>query len=143
MVGVAGCCRDAVEAACLEVLRRSRIGRGSRHEDVDRAWADARTTIARVSLALFDDAGRTADVYARLNRAGSWATPCLKALNAGSHGSRSPGSGSGSGSGPHGSASHGSGPRASGPHGSASHGGAGAADLVGDTERLVREVRRS
>ena len=118
VVGVAGCCRDALEAACLEVLRRVRIGRGTRHEDVDRVWAAARTTTARVSLAVFDDPDRTGDVYARLNRWGNWATPCLKALNA---------------------RSHGSGRRT----GSSPAGGAWTADLVGDTERLVREVRRS
>lgn len=84
-IGVAGCCRDAVEAACLDVTRRRRIAAGARSEDVDRMWTATTTTMRRTALALFDDAEDTDRVYSRLNRAGSWATPCLKALKEGSH----------------------------------------------------------
>lgn len=105
-IGVAGCCRDAVEAACLDVVRRRRIGAGARSEDVDRVWGATTTTMRRTALALFDDAECTDRVYARLNRAGAWATPCLKALKEGAHTA------------------------------------VDSADLVRDTERLVREIRR-
>lgn len=83
-IGVAGCCRDAFEAACLEVLRRTRVGRGIAHEEVDRAWAGTSTT-ERAALALFDDASRGADVYPRLRRTGPWAADCLRALKEGAH----------------------------------------------------------
>jgi len=105
-IGVAGCCRDAVEAACLDVVRHRRVGTGARSEDVDRVWGATTTTMRRAALALFDDAESADQVFRRLNRAGAWATPCLKALKEGSHTA------------------------------------VDIADLVRDTEKLVREIRR-
>jgi len=82
---VAACCRSAVEAACLEVVRRTRIGCGVPHGDVDRAWADARTTNQRFALAFFDDPLRGGEVLSRLARAGPWATACYQKVRANVH----------------------------------------------------------
>jgi hypothetical protein len=84
-IGIAGCCRDALEAACLDLVRRRRIGAGVRSEDVDRVWGATTTTMRRTALAMFDDAESADKVYARLNRMGTWATPCLKHLKEGAH----------------------------------------------------------
>lgn len=82
---VAACCRNALEAACLEVLRRHRITRGARHEDVDVAWAHARTTNDRAALALFDDMTQGAKVLSRLNVWGRWAGDCFQLVRSTVH----------------------------------------------------------
>lgn len=65
---VPGLCRLALEAACMDVVRRRRLARGEAHADVTRLLADAASLTRLAALALFDDAGRGADVPARLER---------------------------------------------------------------------------
>jgi hypothetical protein len=86
---VAGFCRNALEAACHEVIRRKRLGRGERHADVEVAIAGATTLTATTALAIFDDAERGGDVLSHYNaRQGSWAGDVHQACNKGVHGGR-------------------------------------------------------
>ena len=79
-------CRLAMEAACTEVVRRRRIGRGEPHAATDEVLNDARTLMHKLALALFDDSGRTGGVLARINRADrAWADAVTWA-NRGTHG---------------------------------------------------------
>lgn len=79
-------CRLAIEAACTEVVRRVRIGRGDRHTDVEDVLREAQTTNKKMALALFGTADRTGDVLARLASAyGSFAPTCFRAVQTGSH----------------------------------------------------------
>ncbi|MCP4870330.1 MAG: AAA family ATPase [Proteobacteria bacterium] len=83
---VPGLCRMAVEAACQQAVRRRRLGRGESHDAVAEALAEARTTYAMVTLALFDDPAQQADTYPRLaNQHGEWAPDLLRTLNKGTH----------------------------------------------------------
>jgi energy-coupling factor transporter ATP-binding protein EcfA2 len=63
---VPGLCRLALEAACMEIVRRRRLGHGARHVDVERALGEAGTTMRLAALALFDDADRHGAVLSRL-----------------------------------------------------------------------------
>jgi len=63
---VQGLCRLALEATCMEVVRRRRLGRGEPHVEVERALGDATGLSRLLALALFDDAGREAAVAERL-----------------------------------------------------------------------------
>jgi hypothetical protein len=84
---VPGLCRQAIEAACLDVVRHKRLGRGDPHAAVEEALESATTTKQRLALALFDDAGRGGDVLRHLNLAwGRWAGDCVNAVNRGAHG---------------------------------------------------------
>ncbi len=83
---VPGFCRSALEAACVEVIRKRRLRRGETHEELERAFEDATTLNLLASLALFDDMARGGDVLARLNRWGGWAGDVFQACKAGSHG---------------------------------------------------------
>jgi recombinational DNA repair ATPase RecF len=65
---VPGLCRLGLEAACMEVVRRRRLGRGEPHGEVERSLATAQRLVQLAALALFDDAERGVDVYARLER---------------------------------------------------------------------------
>jgi recombinational DNA repair ATPase RecF len=65
---VPGLCRLALEAACLEVVRRRRLGRGEAHAEVERALGEAGTLGRLFALALFDDVQRGPEVLARLDR---------------------------------------------------------------------------
>lgn len=80
---VPGLCRLALEAACTEVVRRRRIGRGEPHAAVEQLLEASLKLAPRLALALFDDAsaagrvpdeierrwGRSKrDVYFRANR---------------------------------------------------------------------------
>ncbi|HLH71623.1 MAG TPA: AAA family ATPase [Candidatus Dormibacteraeota bacterium] len=83
---VPGLCRQALEAACAEVVRRRRIARGDPHAEVDAELERASKTINRMALALFDDRNRAGDVYTTLNRRfGAWASDLLTALNRATH----------------------------------------------------------
>jgi recombinational DNA repair ATPase RecF len=65
---VPGLARLALEAACMEVVRRRRLGRGEPHAEVERALGDAGRLFRLLALALFDDAERGGDVLSRLER---------------------------------------------------------------------------
>ncbi len=59
---VPGLCRLALEAACMEVVRRRRLSRGEAHAEVERSLSDAGELRRLAALALFDDAERGQDV---------------------------------------------------------------------------------
>jgi recombinational DNA repair ATPase RecF len=65
---VPGLCRLGLEAACMEIVRRRRLGRGEPHAEVERLLAGAGELGPLAALALFDDAARTGEVGARLER---------------------------------------------------------------------------
>jgi recombinational DNA repair ATPase RecF len=80
---VPGLCRLGLEAACMEVVRRRRLGRGEPHAEVERLLADAAVG-QLAALALFDDAGRGAEVLARVAReAGAPLAETLRQCEAG------------------------------------------------------------
>jgi recombinational DNA repair ATPase RecF len=82
---IPGFCRNAVEAACADAIRRRRRARGIPIEDVDRELEEAGKLYPLAALALFDDVKRTNDVVARLNQYGSWAGDTFVGCNAGVH----------------------------------------------------------
>lgn len=86
---VPGLCRQALEARAHEVVRRRRLGRGDGHRDVEGLLADGRTLVSTLALALFDDADRGGDVYARLHQGqrhfGVGAVEVVRACNKGAH----------------------------------------------------------
>ena len=55
---VPGMCRDGLEAACVEAVRRRRLARGEPHSAVDELLDRTRTLKQKASLALYDDPGR-------------------------------------------------------------------------------------
>lgn len=59
---VPGFCRLAIEAACTEVVRRRRIGRGEPHGTVEHQLQAAHKMAPRLALVLFDDATRAGEV---------------------------------------------------------------------------------
>jgi recombinational DNA repair ATPase RecF len=67
---VPGLCRLALEAACMEVVRRRRLGRGETQAAVEAAFRDAGPLERLFALALFDDPAREGDVRPRLERDG-------------------------------------------------------------------------
>ena len=83
---VPGFCREAIEAACTEAVRRRRLGRGEDHTAVEQLLLGLTTSKQRAALALYDDQNRAADVYNGLNRFGRWAGDAFRAVNEGAHG---------------------------------------------------------
>ena len=79
-------CRLAMEAACADAFRRRRIGRGEPHAGTDEMLNDARTLMPKLALVLFDDAGRTGEVLARINRADRGWADAVRWANRGAHG---------------------------------------------------------
>jgi hypothetical protein len=69
-VAVAGLCRYALEAACVEVVRARRLGAGVPHATVEEALERAQQLRVKLSLALFDDPDRGGDVVPELVRLG-------------------------------------------------------------------------
>ena len=68
---VPGMCRDGLEAACVEAVRRRRLGRGEPHSAVNDLLEQTRTLKQKASLALFDDPGRRGgDISRRIT--GKW-----------------------------------------------------------------------
>ncbi len=66
---VPGLCRLGLEATCMEVVRRRRLGRGEPHAEVERVLSEAAGRLLPLAaLALFDDAARTKDVPGRVER---------------------------------------------------------------------------
>jgi len=88
MVGqqvVPGFCRAAIEAACVEVIRRRRIGRGEAHADVEDLIERAPKLNERMALALFDTAARGGDVAGRVRGWGEAAADAWGISNRGAH----------------------------------------------------------
>jgi hypothetical protein len=83
---IPGLCRLAVEAACVETIRRRRFARGEKHSDVEQLLAGLSGTKSYAALALFDDAGRAGDVLPRLNKESKESADVFRVLNEGAHG---------------------------------------------------------
>lgn len=82
---IPGFCRSAIEAACMEVVRGRRLGRGEPHDEVERLLGENGRTHPLMALALFDDEKKTGDVLPRLNRLGRWAADTFQLCKQGSH----------------------------------------------------------
>jgi hypothetical protein len=83
---IPGLCRQGLEAACLQTIRRRRLARGESHDDVERLFEKETKLLPRLSLALYDDAEKAGDVYAGIkNRFGPWSVDVVKECNIGSH----------------------------------------------------------
>lgn len=80
-----GLCRLGLEAACVEAVRRRRIGRGDHHYAVERTLSEATTLNLKAALALFDDSGRGGDVLGHINRWGRTLGDAFRDANAGAH----------------------------------------------------------
>jgi energy-coupling factor transporter ATP-binding protein EcfA2 len=83
---VPGFCRLALEAACVEAVRRRRIGRGEPHAEVEALLARRTKLNVFAALALFDDSERGGEVLARINnRYGQRQGDVFQAVNRGAH----------------------------------------------------------
>lgn len=83
---IPGLCRSALEAACSQVVRRRRLGRGDAHAAIDSDLASAQTLYGQLSLALFDDPGKGSDVVRAVNnRWGDGAVRAVRDANRGVH----------------------------------------------------------
>jgi hypothetical protein len=81
-----GFCRLAVDAACIETVRRRRISRGDGHSEVEETLAKVNRTTVFAALALFDDGTRGGDVLATINgRFGRRAADVFQRLNQSVH----------------------------------------------------------
>ncbi|MBK7402685.1 MAG: hypothetical protein IPJ34_42275 [Myxococcales bacterium] len=84
---VPGFCRLALEAACVESIRRRRLGRGDSHADVERVVAEARGVHPLAALAIEDDVTRGDRVFPYLkNKGGHAAADAFRAIKEGTHG---------------------------------------------------------
>jgi ABC-type Mn2+/Zn2+ transport system ATPase subunit len=85
---VPGFCRSAVEATCLQVVRRRRLGRGDRHDEVEDQLQPTNNLLELVSLALFDTPDKAGDVLRHLSRANGprGGADTVQAVKAGAHG---------------------------------------------------------
>jgi hypothetical protein len=82
---IPGFCRHALEAACMEAVRRRRLARGERHADVEQLLESAGKLTTKAALALFDDPTRTADVLGRLNKEARTSADTFRWCNEGTH----------------------------------------------------------
>ncbi len=83
---VAGLCRAAIEAACHEVIRARRLGRGIPHADVERDLAAAQTLHQVVTLCVLDDMNDGGQLVPQLNKKiGWWAGDAFLAVKHGAH----------------------------------------------------------
>ena len=79
-------CRSALEAACMEVVRRRRIARGVPHMEVERSLEHAHLLTAKASLALFDEPGREGETSTEISaRFGRRSREVFQECNRGSH----------------------------------------------------------
>lgn len=84
---VPGFCRLAIEAGCVEAVRRRRIGRGEPHAEVEDALRAVTRLTGYAALAIFDDPTRGGDVLTRINSDyGRSKADAFQAANKGSHG---------------------------------------------------------
>ena len=85
---VPGFCRAALEASCIEVVRRRRLAKGERHADVETLLESSRTLNKLMSLVLFDDADRAGENITTIrNKWKDEAADVFKSCQAGAHGS--------------------------------------------------------
>jgi recombinational DNA repair ATPase RecF len=84
---VPGFCRAALEASCIEVIRRRRLAKGERHADVEALLESSRTLNKLMSLVLFDDAERAGENITTIRT--KWkddAADVFKSCQSGAHG---------------------------------------------------------
>ncbi len=73
-VAVAGLCRAALEAACVDAVRARKLGQGDSHESVARQLEQASHSLQdMVALALFGSGSRASDVVPKLRELGGQA----------------------------------------------------------------------
>ncbi|MCP4059227.1 MAG: ATP-binding protein [Pseudoalteromonas sp.] len=65
---IPGLCRQAIEAACIEVVRRRRLAAGEAHEDVERLLVDNNNLNHLLALLLMDDPKRVQEAKAKLKK---------------------------------------------------------------------------
>ncbi len=65
---VPGICRQGLEAACMERIRRRRIGRGQTHAQVEEHIAKASTLKPLAALALLEDLSKTSQVVTLISQ---------------------------------------------------------------------------
>jgi hypothetical protein len=82
---VPGFCRAAVEAACMETIRRRRLLRGELHDEVEALLSANARPHPLMALALFDDERRTSEVLQRLKKIGKASADVFQSLKAGAH----------------------------------------------------------
>jgi ABC-type Mn2+/Zn2+ transport system ATPase subunit len=83
---VPGLCRQSIEAACIEVVRRRRLQKGRPHDEIESLFAAHTKLLPRLALALYDDAEKAGDVYTGVkNRFGAWQADTVRACNEGAH----------------------------------------------------------
>jgi len=83
---VPGLCRQSIEAACIEVVRRRRLQKGRPHEEIESLFAVHTKLLPRLALALYDDAEKAGEVYAGVkNRFGPRQADTVRACNEGAH----------------------------------------------------------
>jgi wobble nucleotide-excising tRNase len=83
---VAGCCRSAVEAAAHAKIRRTRLGRGERHAEVEKMISAATTTSKIVTLAVLGDPDQGADLLRTVRAAqGAAGVDALQRCREGAH----------------------------------------------------------
>jgi hypothetical protein len=83
---VSGLCRNAVEAACLEVVRRRMLSAGHPHLDVDELLSRTTKLKPRMALALWDDPEKGNRVVGEIyHRWGQGFGDCFKAIDGGTH----------------------------------------------------------
>jgi hypothetical protein len=82
---VPGFLRGAIEAACVEVLRRRRLGRGESHAQVEALLAANPKTASLLSLALFDTASKGADVAPAIRKWGGDLADAYQVAKSGAH----------------------------------------------------------
>jgi energy-coupling factor transporter ATP-binding protein EcfA2 len=79
-------CRLAFDAACIEAVRRRRIGRGEAHAAVEELLAGVNRTTVLAALALFDDGDRGGDVLGTISgRFGRRSADTFQRVNKGVH----------------------------------------------------------
>lgn len=84
-VVVASLCRGAVEAACHERVRATRLGAGETSADVEALLDAAHTTNDLMSLARFGDRDHGGQVLQRLNTVSRAVTDAYQAVRKGAH----------------------------------------------------------
>jgi hypothetical protein len=79
-------CREAVEAACAQIVRAKAVARGESAIAVDEQLRGTRNLRSLLAFALLDDAGEHAALNEELQRLGPNVPSLIVALNAGAHG---------------------------------------------------------
>ena len=82
---VPGFCRSAVEAGCMDAVRRRRLAKGDTHDAVEEMLTANAKLYPLIALALFDDESRTNDVMPRLKKMGQWAIDAFTVCKMGAH----------------------------------------------------------